>query len=156
MRARFAAGSLALALLGAGCTALAIRGADPAALQSGTLIDACPLGVRGTRASVVDVPEGIAVTFVTQPPNVDELRLRVRDQARVNGPDRRRGRGHFGEHQGPRTHGLRLWTVGPLGTSVEDVSRGARLTVRAEPADVVAIRRAIVERVARIESAGCF
>jgi hypothetical protein len=147
-----------------GCTSFAMKGADPEALQSKTLAERCPLGVPGTRIRADETPGGMDVHFVTRPANVEELRLRVRDQGTVNGPERHRGRGHFGEHHGARDHGLRLWALPhPIRTNVVDTAHGAKLEINATDSDNSErrrldddVRRAIRERVAQIESANCF
>ncbi len=139
-----------------GCTSLALAGGDPTSIHSATLVEACPLGVPGTRLQVAEAKDGIHVFFTTRMSNVEEIRLRARDQARVNGPDRHVGRGHFGEHKGARNHGLRLWTLGKVTTEVVDTPNGARLTVvPADPARRDEVRAAIIRRVAQIEAAGC-
>lgn len=153
--ARLVVAAAALAL--AGCTSLAMRGADPSALESATLVEACALGVPGTRTAVQRTAAGATVSFSTRPSHVDELRLRVRDQAKVNGPERHRGRGHMGEHKGARDHGLRLWALPPVRTTVEDTASGANLVVAAaDPARAEEVGAAIVSRVKHIEGAGCF
>ena len=139
-----------------GCTSLALAGGDPTSLRSATLVEACPLGVPGTRLQVAEAKSGIHVFFTTRMSNVDEVRLRARDQARVNGPDRHLGRGHLGDHKGARNHGLRLWTLGKVTTEVVDTPSGARLTIlAADPARRDEVRAAVTRRVAEIEAAGC-
>jgi hypothetical protein len=146
---------LALVVL-TGCTSLALGGAEPTSLHSATIVAACPLGVPSTRLQVAEAKDGIHVFFTTRMSNVDDLRARVRDQAKVNGPDRHHGRGHFGEHEGAKNHGLRLWMLGPVTTTVEDTPAGARLTViPADPARRDEVRNALIRRVAEIEAAGC-
>jgi len=139
-----------------GCTSLALSGADQTSLHSATLVEACPLGVPGTRLNVAEAKDGIHVFFTTRMSNVDEVRLRARDQAKSNGPNRHAGRGHFGEHKGARNHGLRLWTLGKMKTEVIDTPSGARLTIiPADPARREDVRAAVTRRVAEIEAAGC-
>jgi hypothetical protein len=141
----------------AGCTSPAMRWADPGSLQSATLVEACPLGVPGTRLRAGETGDGIEVLFTTRASNVEELRLRVRDQGRVHGPERHRGRGHFGEHGGARDHGLRLWALPPIRTSVEDIAGGAKLVIApVDPAHRDDVRRAVSERVGSIAAADCF
>jgi hypothetical protein len=156
-------GRLAFLVL-TGCTSLAMGGADTTSLRSATLVEACPLGVPSTRLQVADAPDGVYVLLATRMSNVDEIRLRARDQARAYGPDRHLGRGHFGEHKGPRNHGLRLWTLGPIKTSVENTPSGARLLIvpvdpkdreRVDPGRRDEIRAAVIRRVAEIEASGC-
>jgi hypothetical protein len=146
-----------VALLFAGCSSISMGAADRASLRSATLVEACPLGVPWTRASTRDTENGVAVDFATSyPSNVDELRRRVRNQARVHGPEARRGDGHDGEHGGPRTHGLRLWSMDPVVTNVEDTPAGATLLVApVDPSRRAAVRDGIARRVAELEAAGC-
>jgi hypothetical protein len=139
-----------------GCTSLALAGGDPTSLRSATLVEACPLGVPGTRLQVAEAKDGIYVFFTTRMSSVDDIRLRARDQAKVNGPDRHLGRGHFGEHKGARNHGLRLWALGKVATEVVDTPSGARMSIiPADPARRDEVRAAVTRRVAEIESAGC-
>jgi hypothetical protein len=91
-----------------------------------------------------------------QQANVDELRIHVRDQARVNGPDRHPGAVTWASTTGRAPTGSASGRSHRSRTAIEDVPNGARLTVRAGAGDVVAVRRVLVERAARIESAGCF
>jgi hypothetical protein len=144
-------------LLLAGCTLLAIGAADRSSLQPATLVERCPLGVPWTTIHVDETSEGVELDFSTSwPPNVDQLRRRVRDQTRAYGPNRQLGSGHDGEHHGPRDHGLRLWTMGELVTRVEDTPTGAKLTIA--PADAARrdeVRDAVTRRVARLKDAGC-
>lgn len=140
-----------------GCTSVTLRGADPGSLRSATLVEACPVGVPGTRLLAYETTESVILFFATRTANVEQLRLRVRDQARVNGPGRKQGRGHFGDHKGARNHGLRLWTMPPVRTTVEDTASGAKLEIVAvDPAHRTQVRDAVVARVAEIESADCF
>lgn len=144
-------------LLLAGCTSLAIGAADRASLKPATLVESCPLGVPWTTIHVTETSKGIELDFSTSwPPNVDQLRRRVRDQARAYGPNRHLGSGHDGEHHGPRDHGLRLWTMGELVTRVDDTPTGAKLAIApADAARRVEVRDAIARRVARLKDAGC-
>ncbi|MBX3232562.1 MAG: hypothetical protein KIT84_16425 [Labilithrix sp.] len=144
-------------LLGvSGCARYALGGADPDALQSASVVEWCPLGVPGTRMHVSDTQDGVAVHFSTRASNVEDLRLRVHDQARVNGADRHRGRGHFGDHQGARNHGLRLWALPPTRANVEDTPTGAALALAPlDPTRRSELRDAVAKRVAEIERAGC-
>lgn len=156
---RIAFGGLILAV--AGCTSLAMKGADPSALRSATLAEACPLGVSGTRVQVVRpsaaARDGVSVVFSTRPPNVAEIRERARDQAKVNGPNRHLGRGHLGEHQGARDHGLRLWALPPVRTAVTDTPNGAELSVVAiDPARADEVVDAITARAAKLGSTDCY
>jgi hypothetical protein len=142
----------------AGCRQLATGGADRSSLVSRSLVEACPLGVPDTHIRVVDTKDGMDLFFSTPQRNVDELRARVHDQARVNGPGRHRGAGHFGEHEGARDHGLRLWSMGEdiVVASVEDTSEGARLgLVVADSSRRADVRDRVVRRVSHLESRAC-
>lgn len=139
-----------------GCAALDLGAAEPTALRSATLAEACPLGVRGTRLQIGDTPNGVVVLFATRPSNVGELRRRVRDQAQVHGPGDHEGGGHLDEHEGARDHGLKLWQLPPVRTDVEDTPTGARLVVvPLDPARRDAVRVHLVNRAARIRKPGC-
>jgi hypothetical protein len=143
-------------LLTAGCASFALGAADRSALRSATLVEACPLGLAWTRVSVSNTNTGAELTFTTTSSRVEEVRRRVRDQASASGPNRHVGQGHDGEHGGTRDHGLRLWAMGKLKTSVEDTPSGAKLAV--EPVD--ASRRAelqhlLARRVAHLDAADC-
>jgi hypothetical protein len=138
------------------CHALALGGADPSALKAATLVEACPLGVPGARVQKVDTAEGADVYFTAPERNREELRRRVRAQARASGPDRHQGEGHDGEHHGPRDHGLRLWSMGPVATGVEDTGAGAKLAVSpVDPSQRDALRERLGQRVAHLEAADC-
>lgn len=123
--------SLGLSLLLVGCTSLAIGAADPASLQSGSMIESCPLGVSWTRMQLHEVgTTSFRIDFVTRAATVEELRGRVRDQALVRGPGQHRGHGHWGQHNGAKDHGLQLWQLGAtVQTRVEDIPGGAALWV---------------------------
>src|SRR5687767_1838586 len=101
---------LSASLLLGGCHALSTREPTPAERESAAILKACPLGVPSTHVRTADRPEGTEVTFSTSMPEVNNLRLRVRDQAKANGPKRHSGAGHDGRHGGYHDHGLQLWS----------------------------------------------
>lgn len=139
------------------CTKPALRAADPDSLHSATLIEACALGVPGTSVRAEQRGEGIAVTFATRPSKVEELRVRVRDQAHAHGPNRHQGLGHLGDHQGARDHGLRLWALPAATTSVEETASGAILIVTAvDPNRRAELSDGVKARVAHLADNGCF
>jgi len=158
---------LSLSLLGGanvGCSSFAMGAADRNALKSGSLVESCPLGVPWTRIAMLaadaDRPNEIALDFTTSfPANVEELRRRVRDQGHAYGPNQHRGVGHDGgEHNGPRDHGLRLFTLAqPFDTQTTDIAGGARLliVISGDSARHNDMRRRIGERVEHLQSAGC-
>jgi hypothetical protein len=125
--------------------------------SSASLLHACPFGVEDTRIGVTDTENGFALLFTTaRPSNVDELRERVRDQARANGPGRHAGKGHRGRHSGEHDHGLRLWKVGGVRVTVDDIPAGARLTIVPEdPGERQTVLRTVIRRVVELEVKGC-
>jgi len=125
-------------------------------VYSATAVEACPVGVPGTRIQLAETAESTHVFLQTWPSNVDELRLRVRAQAERHGPGAHHGPGHLGTHEGPRTHGLRLWSLGPTRVTVEDIPGGARLVVQAaDPARREEVRIALRRRIAVIDASRC-
>lgn len=140
-----------------GCTALFMKPApSEAELQSAAITKACPLGVPSTRVKLAESADGIDVYFSTSMSGVEELRRRVRDQARANAPNRHAGEGHDGYHGGYHDHGLQLWSMGRLLTNVEDLPNGARLgIIAADPNRRAEVRKLVIERVAYLESQGC-
>lgn len=145
------------ALLGA-CTSLFMgsRASDPELTSAEVTTKACPLGVPSTRVRIADTTDGVALSFGTTMSGVDDLRRRVHDQARASGPNRHLGAGHDGRHGGFHDHGLQLWSMGPLRTTVEDTPSGAKLTiVPVDPNRRDEVRKLVIERVAYLESRGC-
>lgn len=140
----------------AGCQKLAIGAADRSSLVAGTQVESCPIGVPEARIRAVETPEGIDVQFSAPPERIEELRRRVRGQARANGPDRHRGEGHDGEHRGPRDHGLRLWYLARVKTEVHDTETGATLSVApVDPADLAEVKKRVTHRVEHLAKADC-
>ena len=148
---------VALMLLAlAGCQKLAIGAADRSSLVAATQVESCPLGVPEARIHAVETPEGIDVQLTAPPERIEELRRRVRGQARANGPDRHRGEGHDGEHRGPRDHGLRLWNIARVTTEVHDTEGGATLSITpVNPAEIAEVRTRIARRVEHLAKADC-
>jgi hypothetical protein len=140
-----------------GCTSLFVKSAPTEAeLKSAAILRSCPLGVPSTRIRVADTAGGIDLLFSTSMSGVDELRARVRDQARANGPSRHVGAGHDGHHRGYHDHGLQLWSMGHVTTTVEDTPNGARLGLAAvDPRRRGELHNLVIERVAHLESQGC-
>lgn len=126
-------------------------------VSSAEVTRSCPLGVPSTRIRIADTPGGVDVAFATSSvSSVDELRRRVHDQARANGPNRHLGEGHRGRHAGAHDHGLQLWSMGELRTSVADTPGGATLSIApADPSRAPDVRRRVIQRVALLESRGC-
>ncbi len=144
-------------LLG-GCTSLFVGSrADEPELSSAEITrKACPLGVPSTRIRVADTSGGVALGFSTTMSGVEDLRRRVRDQARASGPNRHVGAGHDGRHGGAHDHGLQLWSMGELKTAVADTPSGITLTIApVDPQRRAEVKRLVVERVALLESRGC-
>lgn len=146
-----------LVLVLAGCSPLALGAADRGSLESATLVEVCPLGVPWTRVSTAANDAGIDVVFTNvEASRVDELRQRVRDQARAYGPGHHQGPGHEGGHNGPENHGLRLWSMGEIATTVSDTAGGATITVvPADPTRRDEVRRLVAKRVDELTSNGC-
>lgn len=140
-----------------GCTSLFINSAPTEGeLKSAAILKACPLGVPSTRVRMAETADGIDLYFSTSMSGVDELRARVRDQAKANGPERHAGAGHDGKHRGYHDHGLQLWSMGHVTTSIVDTPSGARLgIVPADPNRRDELRKSVIERVAHLESQGC-
>ena len=139
-----------------GCQKLAIGAADRSSLAASTQVEACPLGVPETRVDAVETPEGIDVRFSSPPQRIDELRRRVHDQARANGPERHLGEGHGGEHKGPRDHGLRLWSIAPVRTRIEYTATGAKLAIApVDPSMLADVRARVARRVDHLAKADC-
>ena len=140
-----------------GCAALFAPSAPKEAeLKSAAITKACPLGVPSTRVRVADTRDGVDVFFSTSMSGVDELRDRVRDQAKANGPKRHVGAGHGGQHGGYHDHGMQIWSMGNVSTTVEDTPNGAKLGIAAaDPARREEVKKLVVERVAHLEAQGC-
>ncbi len=140
-----------------GCGGLATGAADRGSLVSATLVEACPLGVPWTRLDKRVTDRGIDVIFTSvEPSRVPELRERVRDQAHAYGPHRHAGPGHEGTHEGPRDHGLRLWSMGDIVTEVDDTAAGATIAIApVDPARRDELRKLVAERVNELASSGC-
>lgn len=146
-------GSVALS----GCTSRFVRGEPTEAGRTSAIITkACPLGVPSTRIRIADTERGVDVFFSTSPSGVDDLRTRVRDQAKANGPNRHLGSGHEGRHTGYHGHGMQLWSMGELDVMAGDTPSGAQLTiVPRDPARRDEVRKLVIERVAQLEARGC-
>lgn len=135
--------------------------ANPASRKApdASAVDACPLGVAGTRIALEDsktAPNGIDVTFTTRPESQDRLRARAREQAERRGPGSREGRGHDGAHGLHHEHGMRLWDLPASKVEVRDVERGVVLTLTPIGDTTRAdLRTALTRRVAYLEAQGC-
>ena len=138
------------------CQKVAIGAADRSSLVAATQVESCPVGVPEARIRAVETPEGIDVHFSAPAERIEELRRRVRGQARANGPDRHRGDGHDGEHRGPRDHGLRLWSIAKVTARAEDTDSGAKLVITpVDPADLAEVRSRVVARVDHLANSEC-
>lgn len=139
-----------------GCTSLFMQSPSAAELESARITKSCPLGVPSTRVRIADIEGGVDVFFSTTMSGVDDLRDRVRDQAKASGPNRHLGKGHDGQHGGYHDHGLQLWSMGAVVTNVEDTPSGARLRIMpADPARRAYVRQLVAERLAHLEAQGC-
>jgi hypothetical protein len=142
----------------AGCTSLFVSNPPvEAELSSAPVTKYCPLGVPSTRVRIADTRDGVDLFFSTSMSGVDELRTRVRNQAKANGPNRHVGQGHDGHHSGAHNHGLQLWSMGDLRTTtVEETPNGARVSVvPTDPGRRAEVRKLVIERVAHLEAQGC-
>ena len=116
----------------------------------------CPLGVPGTRIEVTDTAGGVDLTLTSDPDRVAELQVRARDAANLGGAGTHSGLGHDGDHLGSHRHGLRLTSLPPVQTSVDDLEAGARIHVTAlVPAHAEAVRDGVRENVAIAIKAVC-
>ena len=79
---------LVLALI-SGCASFAFGASDRSALKSAP-------SSNMFRVRVTDTNDGVELTSTTTPSKVKKVRPRVRDQARVNGPNRHLGQDHDG------------------------------------------------------------
>lgn len=148
---------LTAAILGGGCTSLFVGGEpQEPELSAATITKSCPLGVPATRVRISDTQDGVDLLFSTTPSGVADLRRRVHDQARASGPNRHVGAGHDGRHGGYHDHGLQIWSMGPVRTSVEETPSGARLSiVPVDPARRAEVKKLVIDRVAHLEARGC-
>lgn len=116
---------------------------------------ACPLGLV-SGVDIEDTRDGVDLTFVTTPARVADLRRRVREAAKAHGPGAHEGLGHEGLHGMGQRHGLRLWDMPPVQTTVTDVDRGARLRLVAIDASRTdALRTAMHERAPHVAAGEC-
>ena len=117
---------------------------------------ACPLGVDGASVTVADTDAGADVTITGAADHVDELRQRVHDAAQLHGAGSHEGLGHHGDHLGHQRHGLRLTSLPPIETSVEDVDGGALLhLVSIVPEQTALLRERLREQVALATRGPC-
>lgn len=137
--------------------------AAPAPARAG-MMDVCPMAVPGTTVSAADTPQGEALTFVTSPGQVDDLRRRVRAMADMHNEH------HAGAHAGMQGGMGQGGTMGGTGeggmdgmkmpppsrASAEDTEGGARLTVVPEdPAQVDQLRSTVRTHAERMQQDGC-
>lgn len=148
---------LAVPLLLVACTSLFMNSRDDTETTAAEVTTrACPLGMPSTRIRIADTKDGVDLFFSTTMSGVDELRTRVRNQSTANGPNRHVGAGHEGKHAGGHGHGLQLWSMGEVKTSVEETANGAKISiVPVDPARRDTVRKLVIERVALLESRGC-
>jgi len=129
--------TVGLVLAFVGCTASTESAVGkPAAVMPGPMVTGCPLGVSGALATIESDEQGVALTFLTAPERVDELRARTRHAAEFHGPDAHLGLGHAGTHGQGGQHGLHAMQLPPTRATVTDVKAGARVElVPVDPAD---------------------
>lgn len=128
----------------------------PVRSTSSPVVKACPLGVPFTRISVADTAGGADVLLTTEDKHVPDLRARILNQAKVHGPDAHTGPGHFGRHGYGHDHGLRVWQIGGVEVTAEEVPRGGLLHVKAkDPERIDAVRARLRSRVAYLDLQPC-
>lgn len=85
--------------------------------------------------------------------DVADLRKRARAAAEMNGPGAHKGPGHEGLHGTGGRHGLQSMQLPPMRAVVEDVDRGARISLTpVDAADVPRLRASIQDRVRDMNS----
>ncbi len=145
--------TLALVALLAGCSSTKASLPDPPTSARGQ--HSCPLGEPGAIVTIDDTADGAVFTFIARD-HVDDLRRRVADAANLYGPGAHRGEGHAGLHGRGQKHGLALWELIPVRTTVEPIEGGARLRVTAgDLADLVHLRGELHERAERVAVGEC-
>lgn len=146
--------AIALALFGA--AACTTGNAPPPALTQGDLPASCPLGVPHATVTVVDVPNGIVLTFQGPVDKVGEIRERAVDATAFHGPGQGYGKGHDGVHGHGGDHGLQISQLPPLRALAENVEGGARITLVPTVAeDLERLRAKVKERAAAMNASNC-
>jgi hypothetical protein len=138
------------------CSTNEPAGGRPTTVTRVELPAACALGVSGTLATVSDTADGVALTLLTTPDKVDELRERARHAAEIHGPGAKRGVGHDGAHGQGRHHGLEAYQLPPFNAVETDVEAGARITlVPASGTDLAELSSRATEAVRRMNASSC-
>ncbi len=146
---------LALALVVFGCAACTTGNAPPPSLSQADVPIGCPLGVSGAVVSVVNVPNGIVLSFASRD-KTDELRERVTDAAAQHGPGTGYGKGHDGVHGTGGEHGLMAYQMPPSRMLAERTEDGARLTIIPNvSSDLETLRAKVRERAAAMSATSC-
>ncbi|MBS2018862.1 MAG: hypothetical protein JST00_38700 [Deltaproteobacteria bacterium] len=147
---------MALVLGLVACAACTTGNAPPPSLTHGDVPVTCPLGVRDTTVTVVDVPNGVVLTFQAPPERLGELRERAVDAAGYHGPGERVGKGHDGVHGNGGDHGLQISQLPPLRALAENVEGGARITLVPTVAeDLEKLRTKVRARAAAMNASTC-
>jgi hypothetical protein len=128
----------------------------PTMLTQGQFVGGCPLGVAGALATVSETDDGVAITFLTTPDQLDELRERARHAAALHGPNAKLGLGHDGAHGQGGHHGLQAFQLPPCHAVASDVEAGARITlVPADAADRAVLIAKATDGVRRMNVLAC-
>jgi hypothetical protein len=142
--------------LAACTTATEPTAGKPTTVTQGQLASGCPLGVAGTLATVSETEDGVALTFLTTPDKLDELRERARHAAALHGPGAKMGVGHDGSHAQGGHHGLQGLQLPPSRGLASDVEAGARITLTPiDAADRSALLTKATDGVRRMNAAAC-
>ncbi len=138
------------------CAACTTGNAPPPALTQADIPASCPLGVRDATVSVVDVPNGVVLTFQGPAEKIGDIRERAVDAAGYHGPGEGYGKGHDGVHGHGGDHGLQISQLPPLRALAENTETGARITlVPTVTADLERLRIKVRERAAAMNASTC-
>ncbi len=169
---------LAVAVLVAGCAAASTSASGPppgtASAQPQAMAamgGMCPMQVPGTTVTSTDVEGGVAISFVTGPGAIPEVRQRVRHMAEMHNHHAAGGMTMGGHASGPPGNEHEHAASGspapggehagmmmmPTATATaEDVETGARIVLRpSDPTQLAALRQHAQLHVARMARGEC-
>jgi hypothetical protein len=110
----------------------------------------CPMDVPGTKVSVADTPDGVAITFTTTS-DVAELRQRVHHVAEMHEHRMQGGMGSGGMGSGHM-----MMKMVPSTARAEDVDGGARIALTPnDPAQLADLRAHVHEHAAQMANGHC-